>query len=295
MPTAAANVLRDAVHLALRAPGVATAAAVSAATWAAAEDAGGHVFPGDGRYLFGRNRGRLPFLEVWITAQNARQLSYDGGTLDSVVLVRAHVGGRDIEAAEELAHEIIAAAVRAVRYLPEDYYTWLGDEAVDQFRPGPWGHQLDVRMTVRQVFGREETAGRPIAIGPQEETVFSAINLNAGTLRTGQPVYVAAGGVNLADASAIATAAVALAGEDILTTETGDCQTEGIFEQDDWSLVLDTGAAVLVAGTDYFLSETTGKITATAPTTSGAVVQFIGTALSTTALDLRIAQAVVLG
>lgn len=45
-----------------------------------------------------------------------------------------------------------------------------------------------------------------------------------------------------------------------------------------------SGLSGLTAGSRYFVSETAGAITTTAPTTSGSVVQEIGVALSTTEL-----------
>lgn len=292
MPTAAANVLRDAVRLALQASGVATAAGVAAGTWDNEPEDGGHVFDGDGKYIGGRNRGRLPFLEFWLDGHTATQLSYDGGTLDSVVLVRVHVGGKDIKTAESLANEIALQAVASVRSLPSDYYLWLGNESLETFRPGPWGHMLDVRMTVRQAYGRDQASGRTVNVDT-ERSMFTAINVNLATIVAGRPVYVLVGAtIDLADADAIATAAVAIAAESIATATEGDCQTEGVFEQSNWSAVIDTGATTLTPGANYFLSPTAGKITLTAPTGSGQVVQLIGTALSTTELDLRIGEAV---
>lgn len=49
-----------------------------------------------------------------------------------------------------------------------------------------------------------------------------------------------------------------------------------------------TGLSGLTIGTEYFLSETAGAITDTAPTTSGAIIQRIGKALSATTLLLRL-------
>ena len=48
-----------------------------------------------------------------------------------------------------------------------------------------------------------------------------------------------------------------------------------------------TGLTGLTIGTEYFLSETAGAITATAPTTTGAIVQRVGKALSATTLLFR--------
>lgn len=64
--------------------------------------------------------------------------------------------------------------------------------------------------------------------------------------------------------------------------------TENAVTLTDWTNAL--GATQLTVGTDYFLSATPGKITAT-PNTSG-WLQFVGTAITAYTLDLRIGQAV---
>ncbi len=294
MPTAATNVLRDAVRAALQAAAVATAAGIGAAKWALGEDVGGHVFDGDARLLLGRNRGRLPFLEFWLASSDTHQLSYEGGTRDSRLVVRVHVGGRAIAAAEELAREILAAAVSAIRYLPADGYTWLGDDAADAFKPGPFGHQLDVSLTVRHAYGRDESGTAVDVGGTPEAYMFDSTNAGIVAIAAGQPVNVGAGGVVLADASDGTLPAVALATEAVAVGVVGTFQTEGILDLADWSDALESGNAVLVPGTDYFLSLVTGKLTATVPAGSGQLVQLIGTAVSTTELDLRISDGVVL-
>lgn len=48
-----------------------------------------------------------------------------------------------------------------------------------------------------------------------------------------------------------------------------------------------TGLSGLTIGAKYFLSETAGAITSTAPSTSGALVQFVGTAISATELSFE--------
>lgn len=48
-----------------------------------------------------------------------------------------------------------------------------------------------------------------------------------------------------------------------------------------------TGLSGLTIGAKYYLSETAGAITTTAPTSSGALVQFVGTAISATELSFE--------
>jgi hypothetical protein len=82
------------------------------------------------------------------------------------------------------------------------------------------------------------------------------------------------GTLNLADASAVATAKgpLRLANEAIASAATGEVLLPNTVK-------VTTG---LTAGAVYFLSETAGAITATAPSTSGSVVRIVGHAESTT-------------
>lgn len=82
-----------------------------------------------------------------------------------------------------------------------------------------------------------------------------------------------------ADASAAATAAglIAMAAEAISANASGRFVIFG-----KWTT---TG---LTAGATYYLSETAGAITATAPATTGAIVRIVGYAESTTVLNIRI-------
>ena len=55
-----------------------------------------------------------------------------------------------------------------------------------------------------------------------------------------------------------------------------------------------TGLSSLTIGATYYLSETAGTLTATAPSTSGAIVQRIGVAISATELSFEPAQPITL-
>jgi len=81
-----------------------------------------------------------------------------------------------------------------------------------------------------------------------------------------------------ADASAVATAKTDL----LIATATISADATGTFVE--YGEYTTTG---LTAGSVYFMSETTGGFTATAPTTSGAIVRAVGTALSTTVLKFK--------
>jgi len=80
--------------------------------------------------------------------------------------------------------------------------------------------------------------------------------------------------VRKADATATGKKGVGFVQSGITAAATGTVSFEGTI----------TGLSGLTEGADYFLSTTAGAITATAPSASGNVVQFIGVALSATEL-----------
>jgi len=82
-----------------------------------------------------------------------------------------------------------------------------------------------------------------------------------------------------------AHAASGIAEANILNTFSGLIQTAGQFTLADWTAV--TGTVTLANKATYFLDPTNpGKLTTTAPSTPGQVVQIIGYAIDTTTLDL---------
>lgn len=91
----------------------------------------------------------------------------------------------------------------------------------------------------------------------------------------GEIGYLAADGMRLADASAEATAKGTLYMADGAISAGG---TGNFIVVGQWTT---TG---LTKGTEYYLSETAGAFTSVRPSTSGAIVRVIGTALSTTTL-----------
>jgi hypothetical protein len=124
-------------------------------------------------------------------------------------------------------------------------------------------------------------------------------NGNAGSITKCQTVYIDDNNsCDLAQADAIATSVViGLVNEDSITTaETGQIAVDGIISAttEQWDAVAGTTGG-LVAGTKYFLSSTdAGKITSTAPTTTSELVVLIGVAISTTELDLRLEDTILL-
>jgi hypothetical protein len=112
------------------------------------------------------------------------------------------------------------------------------------------------------------------------------------TTAAGAPLYVSSSGhVERANAGALATSdVVGLAYEAVTSGQTGQYLQNGFLTLADWSAII--GSANLTAGTRYFLDTTTGQLTATAPSTIGQVVVWVGTAVSTTRMNIRIHQRV---
>jgi len=110
-----------------------------------------------------------------------------------------------------------------------------------------------------------------------------AVTLTAGTggWSAGDAIYISANDTGLpADASAIATARViGIAQGAVAQTSTGDVQLLGE--------ITGVGSA-WTAGSPVYLSETTGALTQTAPTTSGAVIIQLGIAINATDLLIDI-------
>lgn len=93
-------------------------------------------------------------------------------------------------------------------------------------------------------------------------------------------------GIQRAVATSTSYPAIGLAAEAIAVGNVGEIQTEGLIESSDWSLV--TGTVALAAKATYFLDSTSGKLTTTAPSTTGYIVQIVGVAVNTTTLDITI-------
>lgn len=132
-----------------------------------------------------------------------------------------------------------------------------------------------------------------------DQEIISAVNGNAGTINIGEPVYVSDNDeVDLARANASGTKKVIglVASTTIATTASGNILTDGILTAStgQWDAVTgQTGG--LTAGATYFLSAATaGRLTTTAPTTTGQYVAPVGIALSTVSMRLDVDRTVLL-
>ena len=111
----------------------------------------------------------------------------------------------------------------------------------------------------------------------------------ASIIKVGYPLYLTTGGL-VEPAKADASATVQVVGIAMAATTPGDdCPyiTEGRVERTDWTEV--AGTPLLSTGASYFLDPfVAGRITTTAPTTSGHYVVRVGRAVSSKTLDVEI-------
>lgn len=126
-----------------------------------------------------------------------------------------------------------------------------------------------------------------------EVDVIALTNGVAGAQVIGTPVYISAGNTfSPAQANAAASQEVLGLVKDpsIAAAASGNVQTDGIITATtaQWDAV--TGATGgLVPNSPYYLNPTTaGRLTATAPTTTGQYVKRVGLAISTTAMDISV-------
>lgn len=137
--------------------------------------------------------------------------------------------------------------------------------------------------------GMAAEGGTVAATGPVMGS-FSATNEEASaTIFQGALVHKTATGVTLARNDLASKDAIGICTIAAAAGETATVVTENAVTLQDWTAVM--GSTTLTEGTDYWLDSTAGKMTSTVNTT-GYGQQFIGTALNTHTLDLRIAQMV---
>jgi len=126
-------------------------------------------------------------------------------------------------------------------------------------------------------------------------TGFTGTNNNASPITIGQPVYKnsTTSQVDLADATDDTKNCIGLVGEaSIAASATGYIQTGESLTMADWTIII--GSTNLTPGADYYLDTTAGKLTATAPSTSGNITQLVGKAVSATELLLTIRERILL-
>ena len=132
--------------------------------------------------------------------------------------------------------------------------------------------------------GRLDATMMPTGIGADTASIVANGALSAGDFVN---IYDNAGTVTcrVADASALGTRAHGF----VLSAVADAAMATVYFEGEN------NGAGVSgMVGGDVFLSETAGKATATAPTTSAAIVQKLGVAISATGINVEIGTPVLL-
>jgi hypothetical protein len=125
-----------------------------------------------------------------------------------------------------------------------------------------------------------------------EVDVSNLVNKESTTMVIGMPVYSSgADQVKKAQANASGTKNVIglVKTTSIIADASGAVQTSGVITATtvQWDAVIEAGSGGLIFNTKYYLSPTTaGKITATAPSTTGQFLCPIGIAISTTELSI---------
>jgi hypothetical protein len=113
------------------------------------------VFGGNGGFIGGRNRGRLPFVEVAVIDQTFTPVTAEmDGDLEQTLSIRCHVGGAIIEDAEDLSELILSACLVAIRGISSGLTT-VGSDRISGIQQGPWGHVREATLTVMQNFHRD--------------------------------------------------------------------------------------------------------------------------------------------
>jgi hypothetical protein len=121
--------------------------------------------------------------------------------------------------------------------------------------------------------------------------------LTAGeTVNAGMAVYVPSSNtVNLSTANSagsIESFPVGLANGNATVGNEVEVLCEGSVYLPDWTAVI--GTANLTVGSWYFLSDTSGKLTTTAPSTANHTIIRVGRAITTTLFDIEISDGIVL-
>lgn len=112
------------------------------------------VFAGNVGMAGGRNLGRLPIVEVWVS-QNFSQDSQQGGFLHAVAKIRWHVGGSPMNSGDVLQFidSLTALSLKIIRNMTDSItaapkYAFEGDSQISEPQPGPFGWQQDAELNV---------------------------------------------------------------------------------------------------------------------------------------------------
>lgn len=121
---------------------------------------------------------------------------------------------------------------------------------------------------------------------------FPGENQDTTTILRGQVVAIHPEGIQRANASDDTRNAVGLMSEDTEVGATQNVVTDEVFTMSDWTNVI--GKQNLDPGEIYFLDVVSGKMALTPPSIPGQVVQQVGRAISSIALDIECEEAILL-
>lgn len=116
----------------------------------------------------------------------------------------------------------------------------------------------------------------------------------------GQPVYVNVSNNQAGPAKAapdagpsyLRTQVVGFSEDTVNSGETVTIRTEGTLNLSDWTNI--AGTTTLTTGVSYFLSETSGNISTTAPTTNNSVLIVVGRAVTPNIIDIEVGERIIL-
>lgn len=140
--------------------------------------------------------------------------------------------------------------------------------------------------------GRKTGVPKPEGAEQLGAGYFSAENEDTTTILRGQVVAVHPTGIWRANASDDSRNAVGLMSEDTPVGGRNNVVTDEVFTMEDWSQVI--GKQNLDPGEIYFLDVVSGKMSITSPGIPGQVVQQVGRAISSIALDIECEEAILL-
>lgn len=149
MPTIPSLIRIDLVT-ACRDAAVATAAGVGASAWA--DTTVSHVFDALQGLMGGRNRGRLPFVEVAVADLNFDTHNTEGGTVETSATIRCHVGSKDQVTAMDQSAAILLTCLQKIRDTSSVTYLSDGDDNLGGLIAGPWGLMRDLKVSFRHTF-----------------------------------------------------------------------------------------------------------------------------------------------
>lgn len=129
-------------------------------------------------------------------------------------------------------------------------------------------------------------------LGPDAVGAFAKTNTEAFAIQPGQPVKLAPSGCALADSGSVANASIGISQALTAAGALTPLQTIGIFSQDDWTNVI--GSTALTLDSDYYLGAVAGSLTENPVDSTGAILQFVGKAVTTTSLLLGLQKPIVL-